>query len=313
MSDLKVYSSPHIHSGDSVKNIMWTVVFSLLPVFIASIYFFGLPAFTITAACIISCVATESFITSRYGTAGNVKDGSAVLTGLLLAFCLPPTVPLWIPVLGGVFAMGVVKHAFGGLGVNVFNPALMGRAFLLASWPVLMTTWRKPFDAVTSATPLAVEKMQGMQTLMESMGGQSQMYKDLLIGNIGGCLGETSALLLAIGGLYLLWKGVITWHTPTAYFATVIVLSFLMGEDVLFHLLAGGLMIGAFYMATDYVTTPITGKGKLVFGLGCGLITMAIRVYGGLPEGVSYSILIMNAFTPLIDRHTMRTPKGWSK
>jgi electron transport complex protein RnfD len=230
---------------------------------------------------------------------------------MLLAFCLPPTVPLWIPVIGGVFAMAVVKHAFGGLGFNIFNPALMARAFLLTSWPVLMTTWVRPFDAVTSATPLAVAKIQGLNALIESAGSNLEVYKSLFFGSVGGSLGETSAFVLILGGVFLIWRKVITWHTPVTYISTVVLLSLLTGQDILFQILSGGLMLGAFFMATDYVTTPLTSKGKIIFGVGCGVITMVIRIYGGLPEGVSYSILIMNAFTPLIDRHTKTKPKGW--
>lgn len=318
----KVDVSPHAKDPVTTKSVMWTVVLALTPAFLGSIYYFGLYSLLVTITCVLSAVFTERIIVSRYNTSGDYRDGAAVLTGLLLAFCLPPTVPLWIPVLGAVFAIGVVKHAFGGLGFNIFNPALMGRAFLLTSWPVIMTSWSKPIDpfrmtashdAVTTATPLAVAKMQGMGELASQYASQSEMYRSLLLGNIGGCIGETSALLLALGGIFLVLRKIITWHIPVVYLGTVAVLSALMGQDILFQLLAGGLFLGAFYMATDYVTSPLTSRGKIIFAVGCGVITMVIRVYGGLPEGVSYSILVMNGFTPLIDRFTKTLPKGWAR
>jgi electron transport complex protein RnfD len=229
---------------------------------------------------------------------------------MLLAFTLPPTVPFWIPIVGSVVAIVVGKHVFGGLGNNIFNPALVGRAFLLAAWPVYMTTWASPVsrwaepgskvaDAVTTATPLAAMKLQGQTTPLI----------DLFIGNTGGCLGATSVLAIFIGASYLLYKRTVTWHIPSSFIGTVFVFSFLLGQDPVFHLFAGGLMLGAFYMATDVVTSPVTKSGRLVFGCGAGIITVIIRQFGGYPEGVCYAILIMNALTPLIEKYTTRKYK----
>jgi len=224
-----------------------------------------------------------------------VMDGSAVITGLLLALCLPPKLPLWMAAIGAAFAIAFAKCAFGGLGYNIFNPALIGRAFLMASWPVAMTTWTKPltYDAITTATPLGLWKMQNIAT----------PSINLALGNVSGCIGETSAIAILIGGVFLIAKRYIDWRTPLSYIGTVAVLTFVLGQDPLFHILAGGLFLGAFFMATDYVTTPVTRKGRIIFGVGAGVIVVVIRLIGGYPEGVCYSILLMNAFTPLIDRH----------
>ncbi|MBD3260325.1 MAG: RnfABCDGE type electron transport complex subunit D [Candidatus Altiarchaeales archaeon] len=296
--------SPHIRSEDSIQKIMWSVVLALTPALLGALYFFGFTALKVTLTCVLTCVATEHLIIKYFQRPGNIKDGSAVLTGLLLAFCLPPTAPLWIPLIGGAFAIIVAKHTFGGLGHNIFNPALAGRSFLMASWPALMTAWVLPFDAVTSATPLGVSKLRGMEILKAQ---NPNLYLDLFTGNVGGCLGETSAILLLLGAIFLLYKGIIRPHTPFSYLLSVAVFSTLLGQDPVLHLFAGGLILGAFFMATDYVTTPLTFKGKIIFGVCCGILTVVIRLYSGLPEGVSYSILIMNAFTPLIDRYTKKT------
>ena len=222
-------------------------------------------------------------------------DGSAVITGLLLALCLPPRLPLWIAAIGAVFAIAFAKCAFGGLGYNIFNPALSGRAFLAISWPVEMTTWAKPltYDAVTTATPLGLLKMQQITTY----------HINLALGNVGGSIGETSAIAILIGGIFLIVKRYIDWRTPLSYIGTVGILMVLLGRDPIFHMLAGGLFLGAFFMATDYVTTPITREGRIIFSIGAGVIVVVIRLIGGYPEGVMFSILLMNAFTPLIDRH----------
>jgi electron transport complex protein RnfD len=222
------------------------------------------------------------------------RDGSAVTTGLLIALIVPPTLPLWMAAIGSIFAVIIVKGLFGGLGFNIFNPALAARAFLLASWPVAMTAWVRPFDAVTTATPLF---------LVNKMAGEMPAYWDLFIGNRAGSLGETSVLAILIGAAILFYKKIITWQAPVAFIGTVALLSFMLGHDPLFATLAGGLMIGAFFMATDYVTTPVTPKGRLIFGFGCGLVTVLIRYFGGFPEGVNYSILFMNILTPVIDAH----------
>lgn len=302
--NLTVSSSPHTRKKITVENIMWAVAAALLPALIAGTYFFGIEALLIVLVSVASAVILEYVIQKRSRRKVTLADGSAVITGLLLGLTLPPTVPLWIPVVGAAAALIIGKHVFGGLGHNIFNPALVGRAFLVASWPVLMTTWVRPFDAVTSATPLGLSKMGGETALMAEFGSRFSLYWKLFIGNVGGSIGETSALLLLAGAGYLLYKRIITWHTPVAYVVTVTVLAYALRSDPLFNVLSGGLILGAFFMATDYVTTPLMDRGRIIFGVGAGIITMVIRLYGGLPEGITYSILIMNAFTPLIDRHT---------
>lgn len=300
---LTVSSSPHIRSKDSVQRIMLDVIIALVPALIASIYFFRLGAVKVLFFSILASVVTEAIIQKASKKPLTINDFSAVITGILLAFNLPSTVSWWIPVIGGAFAIGIVKQVFGGLGQNFMNPALAARAMLLASWPVQMTSWVTPgADAVSTATPLAI-----LKGTAESAAAMPSMM-DLFIGNEGGCIGETSALLLIIGGLYLIYRKVITPTIPLVYIGTVAVLTLIVsGFDVHYmaqHLLAGGLMLGAFFMATDYVTSPVSFKGKIIFAFGCGLITTIIRLYGGYPEGVSYSIILMNIATPLIDKYT---------
>ncbi|MEM0359430.1 MAG: RnfABCDGE type electron transport complex subunit D [Candidatus Hadarchaeales archaeon] len=290
---LQVSPSPHIKDRVSVRRIMFTVVLALMPATLCGIYLFGLHALFVIVVSVSSAVVSE-FLGYRVMGKKFTMDGSAVITGLLLALCLPPSVPLWIPAVGSSFAILVGKCAFGGLGQNIFNPALVGRAFLSLSWPALMTTWVSPFEGVSTATPLGTWKT----------GGGYASYSDLFLGRVAGCIGETSALAILIGGLLLIALKYIDWKTPVSYIGTVGLLMFLLGQDPLFHILAGGLFLGAFFMATDYVTTPLTGKGRVIFGFGAGLLVVVIRMYGGMPEGVTYSILIMNAFTPLIDRYT---------
>jgi electron transport complex protein RnfD len=304
---LIVSSSPHLHSENCVATTMRDVVIALLPALFAAIYFFGMDAVTVVLTCVITAVLSEAIAQKIMHREVTISDGSAVVTGLLLAFCLPPTIPLWIAAIGAAVAIVIGKHFFGGLGCNIFNPALIGRAFLVASWPVAMTTWVAPLgldgvsaatsvDSITTATPLAILK-----------GGLAQglpSYGQLFMGNIAGCLGETSALALLVGALYLLFRGHIDWRIPFSYLGTVFVFTWLIGADPVFHLLAGGLMLGAFFMSTDWVTSPITKKGRIIFGIGCGLLTVIIRMWGGYPEGVCYSILLMNLATPLIDRYT---------
>jgi electron transport complex protein RnfD len=233
----------------------------------------------------------------------TVNDYSAVITGLLLAFCLPPALPLWMAAVGTIAAVIIGKQLFGGLGNNIFNPALVGRAFLLASWPLAMTTWTAPLDTITTATPMGILKEASAQHLPS--------ISQLFVGNVAGSIGETSAIALIIGGLYLLYKGHIDWRIPFTYIGTVFVLTALVGAVQglgiwypLYHLFGGGLLLGAFFMATDWVSSPITQRGRIIFGLGCGLLTVLIRLQGGYPEGVCYSILLMNVATPLIDRYT---------
>jgi electron transport complex protein RnfD len=292
--NLVVSSSPHIRSEDTVQRIMLDVIIALLPATAASVYFFGFRALAIVIVSVIAAIAAEAIIQKIRKKPVTINDGSAVITGLLLALTLSPAMPLWMAAVGSVVAIGIGKQVYGGLGSNPFNPALVGRAFLIITFPVHMTTWISPVDGVTTATPLNLLKMQGVKT----------GYMQLLIGNVGGSLGETSALLLLIGGLYLLYKGIIDWRIPVFYLGTVAALALVLGSDPIFHLLAGGLMLGAFFMATDMVTTPVTRLGKIIFGVGAGILVVLIRLYGGYPEGVLFSILLMNTFTPIIDRYT---------
>lgn len=303
---LSVGVSPHIHSGESVRKVMWAVFFALLPSGIAGVIIFGLAALKVILISVSGCMITEFLIQKLRHKKITLYDGSAALTGLLLAYNLSSGVPFWIPLLGSIFAIAIVKHTFGGLGANIFNPALAARAFLLTSWPKQMTDFVKPYslDAVSSATPLAMLKEGGIGNLSEL--GLS--YGDLFLGNRPGCLGEVCVLALMLGAVYLLWKGYIWRQAPMGFILSLGALSWIFGAegflkgDFLFAILSGGLILGAFFMATDYVTTPITRRGQLVFGIGCGVITFVIRKFGGYPEGVSYSILMMNAVTPLIDR-----------
>lgn len=292
---LVVSSSPHVRDVTTVSNIMWSVVKALIPAVLAAVYFFGFQAFAIIATSVIGCIVTEYLFQSVRGKKITINDGSAVITGVLLALTLPPTSPLWMVLVGSVVAIGLGKHVFGGLGHNPFNPALVGRAFILAAYPVRMTNWIKPIrmiDVTTSATPLSIVNQ-----------GAPVDYWNLFIGNIGGSLGETSALALLLGGAYLIYKGYINWRIPAAVLSTVFILSFIAGYDPIAHLFAGGLILGAFYMATDMVTSPITKRGRWIFGIGIGLIVVIIRLWGGYPEGVLYSILLMNTTVPLLDRY----------
>lgn len=293
---LIVSSSPHLHSANKVSTAMRDVCIALLPALVGAVYFFGMAAATVILTCVITALLSEVIAQKIMHREVTISDGSAVITGLLLAFCLPSTIPLWIAAIGSAVAIIIGKQFFGGLGCNIFNPALIGRAFLVASWPVAMTTWVTPLDGVTTATPLGIIK-EGLSEQLPSLG-------QLFMGNVAGCLGETSALALIVGGLYLLYKGHIDWRIPFSYLGTVFVVTAVVGADPFFHLLSGGLMLGAFFMATDWVTSPITKKGRLIFGIGCGLLTVLIRLMGGYPEGVCYSILLMNLATPLIDRYT---------
>lgn len=285
--------SPHIRTGEDVKSIMWWVVFALLFPVLAATWFFGLKALILILFTTLVAVLAEVAFQKVLGLPVTVRDGSAAVTGILLALVLPPTLPLWMAGIGAVAAIVLVKGLFGGLGFNIFNPALAARAILLASWPVAMTTWVTPMDAVTTASPLFLAKMN--QAVPD--------YLNLFLGNRAGSLGETSVLAILIGAGILYWKRIIDWPAPTAYIGTVALLTLILGRDPLFHVLSGGLLLGAFFMATDYVTAPVTTKGRFIFGLGCGVMTVLIRLYGGFPEGVNYSILIMNMLTPLIDAY----------
>lgn len=303
-----VSSSPHIRSNETIRSIMGDVLIALTPAMIAGIYFFKLRALLIIMVSVLSAVCSEALWQKFTGQKITIGDLSAVVTGLLLAFNMPPSVPLWIPAVGSAFAIIIVKQFLGGMGQNFMNPALAARAFLLASWPVQMTTWT--VDGVASATVLG--------TLKEG-GGSLPGIWDIIIGNVGGCIGETSAIALLIGGAYLIYKKVIAINIPAAYIGTVFVLSWILGRGGLFtgnpiyEIFAGGLLLGAIFMATDYSSSPVTPLGQVIMGIGCGVLTTIIRVYGGYPEGVSYSILLMNLFVPLIDRFAIPRVFGGRK
>ena len=315
---LIVSIGPHIRSKESTRKIMWSVVAALIPAGLAGVFIFGLRALSVIVVSVAAAVLTEYIICAMRKREVSIVDGSAFMTGLLLAYNVHPGVPLWMPVAGSVFAVAVGKQFFGGLGQNIFNPALVGRAFLMLSWPVWMTTWQNPrwqTDAVTTATPLAIFK-EGAELGLSKL----PSHLDLFIGNRGGCIGEVCIVALLLGAAYLLLRGYISWHIPVSYIAAVALMSWafngkqgLFTGDSLFFVLSGGLILGAFFMATDYVTSPLTSWGKLIFGAGCGLLTFAIRRFAGYPEGVSYAILIMNAFTPLIDRYAYPKWFGWKK
>lgn len=299
-----VSSSPHIRSGETTQRIMLDVIIALMPALFAGAFYFGFRALTLTATAVVFAVVTEVVMQKILKKPVTVNDLSAVVTGILIAFNVPVTLPLWLVAIGSIFAIAIAKQCFGGLGFNFINPALAARAMLLASWPVRMTGWVKPgADAVSTATPLGI--LNGGEAAGQALPG----LWDMFIGNIGGCIGETCALALLIGGAYLLYRKVINLRTPVSYIATVAVLAFFFGgfdsTVMVYHILAGGLFLGAIFMATDYSTSPMTPKGQIIFGIGCGFLTSVIRFYGGYPEGVSYSILIMNVATPLIDKYTM--------
>jgi electron transport complex protein RnfD len=318
--ELIVSVSPHIRSGETVSHIMWTVSLSLLPALFMGVYFFGPRALFITALCIVSAVLFESLILKIMKKKEAIRDGSAFLTGLLLGINLPAS--LWsfhpftihVPVIGSFVAIVITKQLFGGLGFNIFNPALIGRAFLMASWPRAMTVWSEPsaaftaWDARTTATPLGIMKEEGVGKLIEVFGDTTNLYTQLLIGHRAGSIGETSVIALLIGAAFLMYKRYITWHIPLSFLGTVALIAWIFGGrglftgDPIIHLFSGGLVLGAFYMATDYVTSPSVKKGQIVFGIGCGVLTILIRLKGGYPEGVMFAILLMNCFTPLIDR-----------
>lgn len=309
-------SSPHVHSGETTREVMRAVLYSLVPACGVAVYFFGLRALVVLLIATLGCLAAEAVCQRLMGQPVTITDGSAALTGVLLALNLPPSSPWWLTLLGAVIAIVIGKQVYGGLGSNPFNPALVARVVLLISFPVQMTTWSAPaplgsgLDLVTTATPLGEWKNAVMLTgsLPPEMQGRSFDY---FLGNMPGCVGEVSALALLLGAAYLFWRRILTWHIPLTFLGTVVVISgvfWLISPDQypnpLFHLLTGGLILGAFFMATDMVTSPVSIRGMLVFGMGCGVLTVLIRLYGGYPEGVSFAILLMNAATPLIDRYT---------
>ena len=312
MNNMKVSLSPHEKGNFTTNRIMWLVCAALIPSFISALYNFGIRALVVVAASLVFCVGIEYLIQKfLLKTKVTVCDGSAAVTGLLLAFNMPSSIPLWQLFIGALVAIGIAKMAFGGLGKNPFNPALVGRAFLLISFPVSMTTWPKPgetrlvwnvVDAMTAATPLGNIKLHAFNQL--------PAYWDLFIGTVGGSLGETSALAILLGGLFLIYKKIISWHIPFFFLATIFVftgIAWLVNPEAfvnpLYHILGGGVMLGAFFMLTDMVTSPMNPKGQIIFAVGAGIICSCIRLWGAYPEGCMFSILIMNAFVPLIDKY----------
>lgn len=319
--ELLVTVSPHVRDEETTSRIMWSVSLALLPAAIASAYFFGINAVYTLGLTIVSALIAEYLYQKLLKKQVTITDGSAFLTGLLLGMNLPASVPFYVPVVGSFVAIIIAKQLFGGLGFNVFNPALIGRAFVLLSFPKLMTTWIQPtatfmqIDAKTTATPLGILKEEGLAKLVEFFGDKINLYGELLMGHRAGSLGETSALALLIGAAFLLYKRYITWHIPVSFLGTAALIAWIFGGkdietgkmilftgDPILHLISGGILLGAFFMATDYVTSPSMKKGQIIFGIGCGFLTMLIRLKGGYPEGVMFSILIMNCFAPLIDR-----------
>ena len=310
MANFVVSGTPHVRSKESIQSIMRDVIIALVPATAMGIYYFGLKALILIVAAIVSAVFFEWLYEKITKKPVTISDLSAVVTGLLLAMNLPASAPVWVPIVGSAFAIIFAKQLFGGLGQNFINPALAGRAFLLASYPTEMTTWTAPTgfsgaDAVAVATPLA--ELKAGTGLSASLG-------DLIVGNVGGCLGETCAIALIIGGIYLLYKHVISWKIPVIYIATVFILFAVIGRHgvrmPVQEIFAGGVMLGGIFMATDYASSPVTPKGQVIFAIGAGLITYLIRTFGGYPEGVSYSILLMNVCVPLIERFTEPTIFG---
>ena len=319
MDKLIVSPSPHYYGDYTAKKLMYGVVYALIPALLVSVYFFGIGALIVTALSIVSCLAFE-YLIQKYmmKTEPTITDGSALVTGLLLAFNLPSNLPWWIIIIGALVSIGVGKMTFGGLGNNPFNPALVGRVFLFISFPVQMTSWPTPIasrlqytDAVTGPTPLGIIK-EGLssEATMPQLLEQIPGYMELFMGYMRGSMGEISATALIAGGIFMLARKIITWHIPASVILSVLVFTGILwlinpydNADPVFHLLSGGLLLGAIYMATDYVTSPMTPKGMWIFGTGIGVITIAIRVFGAYPEGVSFAILIMNAFVPLINKY----------
>lgn len=318
MSNFIISPSPHVHSKDSIEKNMYGVLIALIPAFIFAVIYFGFEAITVTLTSVVACILFEyliaKFILKQQPA---IWDGSAIITGVLLAFNVPSSLPLWILVIGALVAIGVGKMSFGGLGNNIFNPALVGRVFLLISFPVQMTTWPTPqgfatTDAVTGATPLGIvkEAFKSGTSVSEALASAGFTNGDLVMGNIGGSLGEVAAIALLLGFAYMLIRKIITWHIPVAIFVTVILFTGILNladpskfASPIFHLLSGGMMLGAIFMATDYVTSPMSRKGMWIYGIGIGLLTVIIRVFGAYPEGMSFAILIMNGCTPLINKY----------
>lgn len=321
---LKISTNPHMQAPRTTRDLMLDVVIALMPAAAAAVLFFGIDALRVILTSVAACVLFE-YLACRYWlkTGNTTRDFSAVITGLLLAYNLPSSMPCWMILIGAFIAIIIAKTCFGGLGKNIFNPALAGRVFLFISFPVQMTSWPKPglgrfFDAdvQTAATPLKILKSNDISVIAEELPGYWQMF----LGNIGGCIGEISSLALLLGLAWLLYRKVITWHIPFYYLLTVLLMTaglYFATGDVKYlpaaHLLSGGLMLGAFFMATDYTTSPMTVKGQIVFAVGCGALTVVIRAFSAYPEGVSFAILIMNALVPLIDKYAVQRYYGEKK
>ena len=304
MSNLTVSVSPHIRNKTTSANIMFDVVIALVPAYAASILIFGARAAIVVIVCMSTCILSEWAFQKAMKKPITIRDGSAIITGVLLAYNLPVDIPIWQAVFGSMVAIVLIKQLFGGLGKNFANPAIAARIVMVLAFSVSMTTW-KPIDSITGATPLAL--------LAASDFGALPDIPALLLGLHGGTLGETCAVALLIGGAYLMIRGVITWHTPVSYIATVFAFAAILGQNPVYHVLSGGLLLGAIFMATDYVTTPQTDSGRLIFGICAGFFTVLFRVYGSLPEGVSFAILLMNILTPYINKLTESKPFGGIK
>lgn len=322
MSMFSISGSPHVHSTMSTKKIMWGVIIAMLPAFLVSVYFFGIDALVLTLVSVASCLFFE-WVIQKYILKGNLStlgDGSAVITGMLLAFNVPSSLPLWLIILGSLVAIGVGKMTFGGLGKNPFNPALVGRVFLFLSFPtdMAMSAWPKPTplfgsgiaDAITGPTTLSLIKQ----------GKELPAVTDMLVGNVGGSFGEISAIAILIGGIYMIYRKIISWHIPVSFLGSAFIFALILHiinpavyVAPIYHLLAGGMMLGAVFMATDMVTSPITHKGQIIFGCGCGILTIIFRCFGPMPEGVSFAILIMNGVTPLINKFVKTDKFGYKK
>lgn len=327
MSNLfNISPSPHTHGKETTRKLMYGVVLALMPALFTSVFYFGIGAMIVTTTSVISCIAFE-YLIQKYILKKpiSITDGSALVTGLLLAFNLPSNTPVFIIVIGSLVAIGIAKMTFGGLGNNPFNPALVGRVFMLISFPVQMTSWPVPAglktgyaDAITGATPLALIKEgikngEPLSQLMEKVPTTIQMF----LGNMGGSIGEVAAIALLIGFAYLLFKKIITWHIPVSIIGSIAIFTSVLwllnpesNADPLFHILTGGVLLGAIFMATDYVTSPMNPKAMIIYGCGIGILTVIIRVYGAYPEGVSFAILIMNAFVPLMNAYIKPKPFG---
>ena len=328
MSLLTISASPHVHGDNSTKKIMWGVVYAMIPALLVSVYYFGLDALRVVFIAVAASIFFEWLI-QKYLIKGldTISDGSAIITGILLAFNVPSNLPWWIIILGALVAIGMAKMSYGGLGKNPFNPALVGRVFMLISFPVQMTSWPKPMpitdglaDAITGPTALGIMKegLDAGKTVSELMASSDMpSFMNQFIGGMGGSMGEVSALALILGGIYMLWKKIITWEIPLSILLTVVVFSGILWfidpthyVNPIFHILTGGMLLGAIFMATDMVSSPMTSKGQLIYGLGIGLLTVIIRVWGAYPEGMSFAILLMNAAVPLLNNSFKPTRFG---